>query len=331
MIMSSSIYPDEFAKYAPRWVREGTARPTAVLRLPPAPQLDADEPLWRGPSPFAGDVRQWRAQQTPAQAVARSTAVFASDALQVGVVELLFRTAALVSFAAIAAGLLASALFPNESRAAFETHVRSILVAIAPDGATVLRHEMSQSARSASRLGVSSAVPAPRAVEFATRPSDNPPIEQAATSAPQVANAVYVVADVDRTAQAQASQEQPDHRQLQQPQMTQVDVQQVKVEQFNEHILDAEEISRLIDWAEKFLAQGDVATARRFLERAAQARDPHATFMLGATYDPNALRRMGVVGIPPDLDQAHAWYMRAAEFGSSEASLRLAALAPLAR
>ena len=53
--------------------------------------------------------------------------------------------------------------------------------------------------------------------------------------------------------------------------------------------------------------------------------------MLGATYDPIGLKGMGVVGILPDLEQAHAWYMRAAEFGSREASQRLMTLAQLAR
>jgi TPR repeat protein len=87
----------------------------------------------------------------------------------------------------------------------------------------------------------------------------------------------------------------------------------------------------LIKLGEKFLAQGDVGTARRLLERASRARDARATLMLGATYDPDGLRRMGVVGIQPDLAQAHFWYTRALEFGCREATLRLMALAQLNR
>jgi len=95
--------------------------------------------------------------------------------------------------------------------------------------------------------------------------------------------------------------------------------------------LRSEQVDQLIKLGEKFLAQGDVGTARRLLERASRARDARATLMLGATYDPDGLRRMGVVGIQPDLAQAHFWYTRALEFGCREASLRLMALAQLNR
>ena len=50
-----------------------------------------------------------------------------------------------------------------------------------------------------------------------------------------------------------------------------------------------------------------------------------------ATYDPDGLRRMGMVGVRPDLEQAKSWYTRAAELGPPEASQRLAALAALGR
>jgi TPR repeat protein len=95
--------------------------------------------------------------------------------------------------------------------------------------------------------------------------------------------------------------------------------------------LRSEQVDQLIKLGEKYLAQGDVGTARRLLERASRARDARATLMLGATYDPDGLRRMGVVGIEPDLAQAHFWYTRALEFGCREASLRLMALAQLNR
>ena len=95
--------------------------------------------------------------------------------------------------------------------------------------------------------------------------------------------------------------------------------------------LRSEQVDQLIKLGEKFLSQGDVGTARRLLERASRARDARATLMLGATYDPDGLRRMGVVGIQPDLAQAHFWYTRALEFGCREASLRLMALAQLNR
>jgi TPR repeat protein len=62
------------------------------------------------------------------------------------------------------------------------------------------------------------------------------------------------------------------------------------------------------------------------LKRAAEAGNPRAALALGATYDPDMLRKMGVLGFAPDVAQARAWYERAAALGSGEASRRLAAL-----
>jgi hypothetical protein len=97
-------------------------------------------------------------------------------------------------------------------------------------------------------------------------------------------------------------------------------------EQRTGRILSADEVDQLVKRAEAFLNQGDVAAARLFLERAAESRDPAAILMLGTTYDPDVLHRMGVVGIRPDRERAQLWYARAAEFGSREARQRLTAL-----
>src|SRR5262249_31688867 len=80
-----------------------------------------------------------------------------------------------------------------------------------------------------------------------------------------------------------------------------------------------DQVDELVKRAEAFLNQGDVSAARLFLERAAESRDPAVVLMLGTTYDPDVLRRMGVVGIRPDRERAQLWYSRAAEFGSREA------------
>jgi TPR repeat protein len=101
---------------------------------------------------------------------------------------------------------------------------------------------------------------------------------------------------------------------------------QPPVAQPNERTVSPEEIAKLINAAKSFLAQGDIANARRYLEHAG-AQDATAALMLGGTYDPNVLRKMGVVGLAPDLEKARAWYTRAAELGSREASQKLAALA----
>jgi TPR repeat protein len=95
----------------------------------------------------------------------------------------------------------------------------------------------------------------------------------------------------------------------------------------DQRVLDAGEVERLIKRGEDYLAQGDLAAARLVLARAAEARDPRATYSLAATYDPAVHKQLHVVGLKSDIAQARAWYEKAAEYGSAEASRRLAALA----
>jgi hypothetical protein len=90
--------------------------------------------------------------------------------------------------------------------------------------------------------------------------------------------------------------------------------------------LDAAEAGRLAKRGEEYLAQGDIAAARLVLARAAAAHDAHAALSLGATYDPAVLRHLHVLGFQPDVAQARAWYEKAAEYGSTDAAARIAAL-----
>jgi hypothetical protein len=101
--------------------------------------------------------------------------------------------------------------------------------------------------------------------------------------------------------------------------------------ELGQRVVAPAEIDRLISRAETFLLQGDVVTARLLLQRGAEARDPRAALALGATYDPNILKRMGTVGIRPEPSQARTWYERASEYGSREASQRLTELVQLLR
>ena len=75
--------------------------------------------------------------------------------------------------------------------------------------------------------------------------------------------------------------------------------------------------------SEELIAQGDIASARLMLTRAAEAGDARAALALGATYDADVLRKLGVLGVAADAAQARAWYAKAAEFGSGEATRRL--------
>jgi len=94
----------------------------------------------------------------------------------------------------------------------------------------------------------------------------------------------------------------------------------------SESSLDPAEVGRLLNRGQAFLNQGDVSAARLALERVAEAGEARAALALGATYDPMILKRMGMVGIRPDVEKARSWYERAAALGSAEANQRLTAL-----
>jgi hypothetical protein len=91
--------------------------------------------------------------------------------------------------------------------------------------------------------------------------------------------------------------------------------------------LNQHEISVLVLRGEEYLKAGQIAAARLVLQRAADAHDAGGTLMLGATYDPNILDRLGVLGLTADAETARFWYEKAKEFGSSEAPRRIEMLA----
>lgn len=93
--------------------------------------------------------------------------------------------------------------------------------------------------------------------------------------------------------------------------------------------LSAEEkarTERLVAQGEKFLADGKVAAARQFFQRAADAGLAAAAIRMAATYDPAELARLQVQGVVPDRNEARKWYERARELGAPEAEERLARL-----
>jgi hypothetical protein len=92
-------------------------------------------------------------------------------------------------------------------------------------------------------------------------------------------------------------------------------------------VLDPEEIKLLTQRGQQFAAAGDLVTARILFQRAAEAGDATAAVALGATYDPNVLAELGVLGVGADAEKARSWYRKAESFGSPEASRRLNALA----
>jgi hypothetical protein len=94
---------------------------------------------------------------------------------------------------------------------------------------------------------------------------------------------------------------------------------------------DSAEVAALIKRGQELASAGDVAAARLTLRRAAEAHNAQAALALGATYDPNVLRTLGIFGVTPDVAMARGWYEKAKEYGSAEAPRRLDLLATSAR
>jgi len=74
------------------------------------------------------------------------------------------------------------------------------------------------------------------------------------------------------------------------------------------------------------LARGDIAAARLWLARAADAGDPRALVALGDSYNPAMLTRLGVLGAPGDAAVARSYYNRGVAAGLNGAKERLASL-----
>jgi TPR repeat protein len=87
--------------------------------------------------------------------------------------------------------------------------------------------------------------------------------------------------------------------------------------------LDAETSAALMTRARSLLALGDIAAARLLLERAANARDATAAFLLARTYDPAVLGVRDTRSVTSDATMARDWYRKAASFGSKDAQQRL--------
>jgi hypothetical protein len=75
--------------------------------------------------------------------------------------------------------------------------------------------------------------------------------------------------------------------------------------------LRPEEIAMLVERGRFLFESGDVAAARLFFRRAANAGNPAAATALGATYDPEVLAQRFIRGIVPDAIEAQKWYEKA--------------------
>jgi hypothetical protein len=87
--------------------------------------------------------------------------------------------------------------------------------------------------------------------------------------------------------------------------------------------LDADTLAGLMARAKSLLAVGDIAAARLLLERAANAEDARAAFLLAQTHDPAVLGTNDTRSVAADATAARDWYRKAAALGSAEARQRL--------
>jgi TPR repeat protein len=90
--------------------------------------------------------------------------------------------------------------------------------------------------------------------------------------------------------------------------------------------LKPDEITALISRGNDFLKTGDFSAARTLLKRGAESGSADAALMLGKTFDPLFLHRIGAIGIKPDVAQCRQWYQKAVELGSEAAAQQLANL-----
>ena len=76
------------------------------------------------------------------------------------------------------------------------------------------------------------------------------------------------------------------------------------------------EVAAYIVLAQAKIRQGDIASARRLLERASSGDEAEAWLVLAETYDPQMLARWGVLGIKPDPEKAKNLYQEAQRRGA---------------
>jgi hypothetical protein len=90
--------------------------------------------------------------------------------------------------------------------------------------------------------------------------------------------------------------------------------------------IDDDAAKEFLTRANRLLDKGDIVGARTIYQRAAELGNGSAALALGATYDPNRLWSLGVLGLLGNRERARQWYLRAGELGNPEAKDRLTAL-----
>jgi hypothetical protein len=90
---------------------------------------------------------------------------------------------------------------------------------------------------------------------------------------------------------------------------------------------NTEDVALLLQRGRALFDAGDIAAARLFFRRAANAGDAAAAVAMGATYDPDVLAKRFIRGIEADPQEARMWYEKARALGSPEGPRRIEMLA----
>jgi len=294
--MSSPINPSEDVdpalKYAPRWVRE-SATQVAQRSLTPVSTSPARA---RNVAKFRPDFSGDRAMLDLQRQLALNPDIIPEPSSEDGSVvwPILFRLCAVTGLAAVLAWGIVS--FPSIKKNTQISHPEvPTSTASLPATTKVFSH-----------------------VKFVhiAQPAVSPqPVEATASAAPPAA-----VAAVNPEPAQPTSVAAPPQRAPLEPTPPQRDEPPALR-------LDDAEIATLIKRGKDFVDNGDLASARLLLRRAADGGSAEAAFALGTTFDPMVLHRLGAFGAKPDLAKAREWYQRAVDLGSSAASQQLAKLA----
>lgn len=88
-------------------------------------------------------------------------------------------------------------------------------------------------------------------------------------------------------------------------------------------VLAPDDLALLLRRGRDLMRLGDIAGARLVFRRAADTGNAEAALSLASTFDPVALRELGVVGFAADAAQALKLYEKALALGSTEAQQRI--------
>jgi hypothetical protein len=313
----SSMFPPTAKMYAPPWARDSVtdAADAAIdasekLRsaLPPAPLLKDPERRRRGFKTFEGDLALRELRSRPAldpDSVPEPPVVGSRKSSY----SLLGRLSGAAGLAALAALFMMVGTAPGSLRSA---------PSVAEDsaqpfwsrlfGASVVREALTPPKPVEQRRAEPAAdrpVPMMERFAAATPPAEPPVVAvQPPQPQPQAVEPPAAPAPVARPAPVAAPSFSPPPR-----------------------TLDREEIAALYKRGEQLIAQGDIAAARLMFARAAEVGDARSALALGASYDPDVLRKLGVLGVAADAALAREWYSKASSFGSREAAQRIDLLA----